>query len=350
MHDRTTRRALEWVALGDPRIVQEELLPPGEGELRVESEWGSVSAGSERVVASGRLPAELALDDSFEDGGSCFPLRYGYSLVGQVTACGTDLNAREWIGRRVFVFAPHATQVIATADTVKPVPDRVQTATATLYPNTETALTLMWDGTPRHGEAALVVGLGLVGTLTAWLLSGVAGRVIAVDPDERRRRWAEEFLPQLTTAASVPEALEALTGYGGGVRHPRYPGFDLIYELSGRAQVLDEAIGAAAFGGRVVLGSWYGSDRSELALGGRFHRSRVSIISSQVSTIPPVLAARFDYDRRTAIVWDLLTRIDAGRLSRRVTPFNDLETLMRSLVAGDRAEPWITVGYTKEND
>ena len=347
------RHALEWTAPGEPRIVAEEIGPPGPGEFLVEAEWGAVSAGSERVVASGRLPGELSLDDSF-GGGARFPLRYGYSLVGRVIAAGDDIDRERWLGRRVFAFEPHATHALVAAEAVKPVPDALDPRTATLYPNTETALTLLWDGAPRYGEAALVVGLGLVGVLTARLLCGVAGFVVAVEPDERRRRWAVEVLPELRIAASVPEALELLRGYDGAAPHRRYRGFDLVYELSGRAPVLEEAIGAAAFGGRVVPGSWYGSDRSELALGGRFHRSRVTIVPSQVSTIPPELAARFDYERRSAIVWDLLRRFDWTSLPRRDVRFDALDRELCALVAGENAEPWIMVQYgmetTEDND
>lgn len=346
MNSGVLRHALEWAAPGEPQIVEEEIGPPGPGELLIEAEWGAVSAGSERVVASGRLPEELALDDSF-GGAPRFPLRYGYSLVGRVVAVGDDGDPRGWLGRRVFAFEPHATHALVAAEAVKPVPDALDPLLATLYPNTETALTLLWDGAPRYGEAALVVGLGLVGVLTARLLLGVAGFVVGVEPEERRRRWAVEMLPELRVATSVPEALEMLGGFDGAAGHPRYPGFDLVYELSGSASVLEEAIGAAAFGGRVVPGSWYGSDRSELALGGRFHRSRVTIVPSQVSTIPPELATRFDYRRRTAIVWALLRRFDSARLPRRDIPFDALQEVLRDLVAGENAEPWIAVRYKR---
>lgn len=343
------RRALEWGAVGEPRVVEEEIRDPARGEILVEAEWGAVSAGSERLVASGRLPEDLALDDNF-DGRGRFPLRYGYSLVGRVVGCGEGVDKAVWDDRRVFTFSPHATHIVVADAEAKLVPDRVDARTATLYPHTETALTLMWDGTPRHGEAVLVFGLGLVGVLTARLASTVAGLVVAIDPDERRRSCAREALPGVTVCAGLSEAQELLARYGGASSHRRYRGFDLVYELSGRTSVLDESIAAAAFGGRIVLGSWYGSERSDIALGGRFHRSRVSIVSSQVSTIPTELAARFDYDRRAAIAWGLLSTADTGRISSRETAFEELPAVMRDLVAGARFEPWILVRYAKENE
>ena len=75
-------------------------------------------------------------------------------------------------------------------------------------------------------------------------------------------------------------------------------GADLAYELSGAPAALDAAIAAASYDSRVVIGSWYGSKRASLDLGGRFHRSRIRLISSQVSTLAPELTGRWTKARR----------------------------------------------------
>jgi threonine dehydrogenase-like Zn-dependent dehydrogenase len=72
---------------------------------------------------------------------------------------------------------------------------------------------------------------------------------------------------------------------------------------------LNEAIELTAFSGRIVVGSWYGEKRGELNLGGSFHRSRIKLISSQVSTIAPELSGRWDKSRRFEVAWSALQRI-----------------------------------------
>jgi len=52
------------------------------------------------------------------------------------------------------------------------------------------------------------------------------------------------------------------------------------------------------YSGRVVIGSWYGSKPVQLDLGGAFHRSRIRLISSQVSSLAPELSGRWDKSRR----------------------------------------------------
>jgi threonine dehydrogenase-like Zn-dependent dehydrogenase len=86
-------------------------------------------------------------------------------------------------------------------------------------------------------------------------------------------------------------------------------GADLTYELSGCPDALDSAISATGYDGRVMVGSWYGTKPTELDLGGRFHRSRVRLESSQVSTIEPDLRGRWSKDRRLAVAWDRLREI-----------------------------------------
>ena len=78
----------------------------------------------------------------------------------------------------------------------------------------------------------------------------------------------------------APDAAAQLRTLGGAGADPEDPaGFDLIYELSGAPAALNDAIAAAAFDGRIVVGSWYGAKPATLDLGRRFHRGRVRLIS-----------------------------------------------------------------------
>ena len=58
-----------------------------------------------------------------------------------------------------------------------------------------------------------------------------------------------------------------------------------------------------------MIGSWYGEKKASLDLGGSFHRSRIKLISSQVSSIAPELQGRWDKARRFEVAWEALGRI-----------------------------------------
>jgi threonine dehydrogenase-like Zn-dependent dehydrogenase len=86
-------------------------------------------------------------------------------------------------------------------------------------------------------------------------------------------------------------------------------GADLTYELSGNPSALNDAVALTLFSGRIVIGSWYGEKQVEVNLGGAFHRSRIRLVSSQVSSISPELSGRWDKKRRFDVAWKALERI-----------------------------------------
>jgi threonine dehydrogenase-like Zn-dependent dehydrogenase len=90
-------------------------------------------------------------------------------------------------------------------------------------------------------------------------------------------------------------------------------GYDLTLELTGNPAALDSAIDLTTFTGRIVLGSWYGSKTAPVKLGGKFHRSRITILPSQVSTIAPQLQGRWDKGRRFQVAWKQLRQVQPAR-------------------------------------
>jgi hypothetical protein len=71
----------------------------------------------------------------------------------------------------------------------------------------------------------------------------------------------------------------------------------------------------------VVVGSWYGNRRAELDLGGWFHRNRIQLMSSQVSSLAPAIAGRWTKTRRMDAAWALIRGPHARAITREHTPF-----------------------------
>ncbi len=89
---------------------------------------------------------------------------------------------------------------------------------------------------------------------------------------------------------------------------------DLALEISGSPAALKLALCAMTHGGRVVVGSWFGTKPVPLELGREFHRRRLSLVSSQVSTLGPALGAAWSKARRLAVAMDWLGRLHPARL------------------------------------
>jgi threonine dehydrogenase-like Zn-dependent dehydrogenase len=89
---------------------------------------------------------------------------------------------------------------------------------------------------------------------------------------------------------------------------------DLTYEITGNPDTLNLAIELTGFDGRIVIGSWYGQKKSSIDLGSKFHRSRIRLLSSQVSTIAPHFTGRWNKARRMDVAWSMLANLQASDL------------------------------------
>lgn len=308
---------IEFTAPRKAVVARREIAKPQGDEVLVRGRVSVVSAGTEMLAYRGELPEGLALDDSIEsmDTRVDYPLRYGYCVVGQV-----EVGPPELAGRRVFAFAPHESLFVVPAGAVVPIPDDISDEDAVFLAHAETLVNLLHDGSPLAGERVAVLGQGLVGLfMTSALSTALLSHLAAVEPTEDRRTLA---LQEGATSVHTPDELtpRLLRSLLGDDR--RYAGFDLVYELSGNPSAADLAVAVCGYSGRIVLGSWYGTKRVSLDLGGRFHRSRVSIRSSQVSTIDPRLTGAFDKPRRFAVAWEMIRRIRPRRFVSRRLPLS----------------------------
>jgi threonine dehydrogenase-like Zn-dependent dehydrogenase len=327
------RQALYFTAPGQVALKGETIPSPAYGQVLVRTIISAISPGTELLVYRGLAPTDLAKDATITalSGDFSFPLKYGYAAVGQVMKLGRGV-APEWEGRLVFAFHPHESHFLATPDELLGLPGDLTPEAAVFFPNMETAVTFLLDGQPLIGEQVAIFGQGIVGLLLTALLSRwPLSSLVTLDLYPRRRQLSEELGAHLSLDPSAPDAMARLAAglQGSGP----YPGADLSYEISGNPAALDQAIAATGFSGRVVIGSWYGLRRSDLNLGGRFHRSRVQLIGSQVSSIAPEHTGRWNNTRRYHATWQMLAQVQPARFITQRFP---LEQAARAYELIDR--------------
>jgi threonine dehydrogenase-like Zn-dependent dehydrogenase len=173
----------------------------------------------------------------------------------------------------------------------------------------ETAVNLVQDGAPILGERVLVLGQGVVGLLTTSLLKEFPLDVLLTVDQYDLRCEMSKAESRKSNAAHCETLDSSETDFRGHARSALGEGADLTFELSGNPAALNDAIVLTRFSGRIVIGSWYGEKPADVNLGGSFHRSRIKLISSQVSSISPELSARWDRSRRFDVAWNALERI-----------------------------------------
>lgn len=230
-----------------------------------------------------------------------YPLSYGYSCAGEVIGVGDGVDPN-WQGRRVFAFHPHTSAFVSFISDLIPIPDDLSFEQAVLLPSAETAVNFVMDARPIVGERILLLGLGVVGLLTLHLLRRFPlEHLIGIDSYAKRRNVA------LAWGADVVLAPAQLSN------HPALDP-DLILELSSNPAALTTALEVAGYGTRILVGSWYGNKLTHLPLGGTFHRNRVQLYSSQVSTLDGQFANRWNKSRRLDTAWTTLRTLPIADL------------------------------------
>ncbi|HEX6711280.1 MAG TPA: zinc-binding alcohol dehydrogenase [Rubrobacter sp.] len=336
--DELRTRALWFTSPRTATLREEAVPPPGPGEVRVETIASAVSAGSEMLVYRGEVPEDLTLDLPTLEGSYGFPIKYGYAAVGRVMDTGSHVEHLS-PGDAVFVHHPHQEVFVVPARMPVRLPDSLDPSLGVFAANLETALNVVHDTPVRFAETALVFGQGVVGLLVSMLLKlAGTGQVLVVDPLEKRRILA---LAAGADHALEPEGVnERVMEITGG------RGADVAVETSGSGAALQSAIDAVATDGTAVVASWYGTKPVTLALGGRFHRGRVRLRSSQVGRLNPELTPRWDRERRMHTVLGLLHRLDLEALISHRIPFGSAPEAYRLL--DERPSEAVQVVFTYE--
>ena len=228
------------VVLERPKQVALARLPldrPIAGDVTIETLWSGVSAGTERLLFTGRMPAFPGMG---------YPLVPGYESVGRVVDAGPD--ARIEIGTQVFVpgakcfgetircvHGGAASLLVAPAARAVPVPAELG----------ENAVLLALAATALHAlggsalEEVLIVGHGVLGRLLARLVIASGGE------------------PPIVWEANTVRAGGAL-GYevtwSDADARKAYP---TIFDVSGDPAILDPLVQRLAPGGEIVLAGFY---------------------------------------------------------------------------------------------
>lgn len=318
-------RAVLFTGPREVTVTPVDLGAPGEGEVLVRTLWSGISAGTEMLAYRGEIEPTLPLDETIGalSGTFQYPFPYGYSCVGRVERSRSPLAE----GQLVFAFHPHQDAFVCPADDLIAVDDLgLEPRLVTLFPLVETALQAALDTGPVLEELVVVTGLGVVGLLTGLLLQRAGAHVLGIEPQENRRAVAAGIGLEVL---APDEAADAVTRRAPG-------GVAVLVEASGRPEALRAGLPLLAHEGEALVLSWYGTKDVSLPLGADFHRRRLRIRSTQVSTIPAPLAARWSRPRRRQVVRELLTGLPLAALATHSYAFEDAA---EAFAAVDRGDP-----------
>lgn len=278
--------------------IENVQLSKSENGLIVQSLFSMISTGTELQVAQGKIDNKFTekMSVPYMDGSFSLPIKYGYSLVGQVKSEGELQN------KIVHLLHPHQNKCVVNISDVKIVPTNIPPLRAALTSNLETVVNAIWDSEISAGQSAIVCGFGNIGSLLAATLRFHFGiDVMVLEKNEWRINQARHL------GFLVNETIQT----------------NLAFHTTATEQGLQTCINQVEKEGKIIELSWYGKRKISLQLGSSFHYNRKQIISSQVSSIPKKMQDKWDFAKRKQYVFKLLESEIYDAYISPVIPFED---------------------------
>ena len=242
--------AIVFPAVGEVELRDVSLPPPGPDDVLVEVEHTTISAGTELHCLHGTIRLGA--------GTVRFPFTPGYQAAGRVRAAG-DAVTEIAVGDRVFSarckqppeweggwWAGHCAWHVAAAADVIPLPAAVDTRSASALLLAQVG----YNGGARPpvaaGDAALVIGDGLVGQWSAQVLRHRGARVLLAGHRRRRLEIAAEH--------SADEVVDThAEDLGEWVRSRAPAGLRIAAETTGKTDLIRDAAALLVRDGHLVV-------------------------------------------------------------------------------------------------
>lgn len=206
----------------------------GHNQVLIKTHYSSISPGTEMRTLAGK-----------EKHASGFPFIPGYSTVGEVMVVGKAVKGLK-IGSMASLrgavalndklgcsWGGHSGHMIVPEEEVVVLPEGADLRDATLTILLATALHGVDLGNVRIKEQVAVVGLGLVGQLSARLLCYGGANVVATDLFKHRRDIAEKAgIPVVAPSEDLRKAFE-----------PHFPyGAEAVFDVTGSPKTMKQSL------------------------------------------------------------------------------------------------------------
>jgi len=242
---------------------------PGRGQVLIQTTHTLVSLGTERMLvefgkaslfqkarqqpekvqqvldkirAEGLLPTLEAVFNKLDQ-----PIPLGYCQVGVVAQLGEGITEFQ-IGDRVVSNGSHAEYVSVPKNLVAKIPASVSDEEAAFAVIGSIGLQGLRLAEPTLGETVVVIGLGLIGLLTAQLAKANGCQVIGYDVDETKVRLAASLgIKSINSSTNDPTAFVKETTLGLGAD------IVLITASAKTDEIIHQAASMSRKRGRIVL-------------------------------------------------------------------------------------------------
>lgn len=238
-------------------IWEMQLSDPAPEQVVIRTAYSGVSQGTERWALTARY------DDYGEEPSAAYPCSPGYQAAGVVEAVGSAVEDLE-PGDHVFApgtrflnpghhyrgpcNASHSGYLVVDRTYVTKVASHVDLAAASLYHMASVSRHGVRLANVGEGQLVVVIGLGMIGQMSAQAARRAGARVLATDLLESRCIAAERHSADLVTP---PDALEE------AMRDERPDGADVVIDTSGSAAMWRRCLELIRREGTICLQGYY---------------------------------------------------------------------------------------------
>jgi predicted dehydrogenase/threonine dehydrogenase-like Zn-dependent dehydrogenase len=206
----------------------------------------------DKIKTDGLIPTLETVFNKLEQ-----PLPLGYCNVGIVEEIGEGVSGFQ-IGDRVVSNGPHAEYVCVPKNLVAKIPSEVSEEEAVFTVIGSIGLQGIRLCNPTFGETIVVIGLGLIGLLTAQMLVANGCRVIGIDIDEAKCKLAASFgiipISPIQSGDPVQTVMQITEGIGAD---------GVIITASAKSnEIISQAAKLSRKRGRIILVGVIGLDLS----------------------------------------------------------------------------------------
>lgn len=271
--------------------------------LLLHSSYSMISSGTERSIAKQTISSDFfdKMKVPYMKGNFNLPIKYGYSLIGHYDK------------KQYHVMHPHQDKIIVKKQDVFEIDNNIPPYRASLLSNMETILNAIWDAEITEEDTIGIIGFGNIGSLLAMTI---------------RLRYSIDCHIIEKNTWRINKSKELGWSANDELGNQKY---DIIFNTSASSIALQNALKSLKFEGKVIELSWYGNETINLNLGHHFHYNRLSIISSQVSTIPKKIAKEVDYFKRKKLAEQLLLNEEYDKLITDIVDFEYSPILFQNL-------------------
>jgi 3-hydroxyethyl bacteriochlorophyllide a dehydrogenase len=250
--------AVVFVEPGHLEIREMELPEPGPAQIGIRTVYSGVSQGTERWALMGRYYR-------FEDVPGHYPCTPGYQAAGIVDVVGAEVEGFA-VGDHVFTMGTHfadpdhkypgpmqgshAGYLVADASAAWKVAPEVDLGAASLYHLAGVSRSGVRITKVQPGDLVALIGLGMIGQMSAQAARRAGARVVATDLVAARCDLAATYSADRVVDGSAQSLEDA-------VREEQPDGADVVIDTTGIASMYDRCRDLVRHEGKIMMQGYY---------------------------------------------------------------------------------------------